>query len=239
MNKKCILLFCILTEIGLIASIYLATLFHGFLFAIFYNLLYGIIISVTIPLIILNKNKEGFETVGLKKLGIKQYIVLFAFVAFSIGGQLIPKMAASESIPWNLLPVCIIPLIMTTFFEEFLFRGFIQTRIESAFNPIVAIIMSGLAFSLYHLGYPGFRTIPDLLLLFAVGLGFAISYKLSGNNLIVSYFVNLPNAFVTYMLKSKQFPVFHMSSTVYAAITIIILLLCFAYFVKKHQRYIK
>ena len=46
----------------------------------------------------------------------------------------------------------------------------------------------------------------DILLLFAVGIGFAAAYKLSGNNLIVAYFVNLPNAFVTYMLKFKQFP---------------------------------
>ena len=53
----------------------------------------------------------------------------------------------------------------------------------------------------------------DILLLFAVGIGFAAAYKLSGNNLIVAYFVNLPNAFVTYMLKFKQFPKMAMSST--------------------------
>lgn len=75
-------------------------------------------------------------------------------------------------------------------------------------------------FSLYHLGYPGFRTWEDLLLLFAVGLGFAAAYGLSGNNLIVSYFVNLPNALVTYILKYKQFPVMSVSSTIAAVITL-------------------
>ncbi len=84
-------------------------------------------------------------------------------------------------------------------------------------------------FSLYHLGYPGFRTVGDMLLLFAVGLGFAIAYKLSDNNLIVSYFVNLPNAFVTYMLKSEQFPLFDKGAVIYAIITTVIIAVILIY----------
>ena len=34
--------------------------------------------------------------VGFKKLGIRQWVVLAAFVVFSVGGQLIPKMAAAD-----------------------------------------------------------------------------------------------------------------------------------------------
>jgi len=158
---------------------------------------------------------------------VRQFVVLIAFVTFSIGGQLIPMKLAGEQIPWRLLPMGIVPLIMTTFFEEFLFRGFVQGRIEQHFGWLPAILISGMMFSLYHLGYPGFRTIGDILLLFAVGVGFAITYKLSGNNLIVSYFVNLPNAFVTYMLKHKQFPAMCLSSTVAAAITLALILIIF------------
>ena len=110
---------------------------------------------------------------------------------------------------------------MTTFFEEFLFRGFVQTRVEKNFGAIIAILISAVMFSVYHLGYPGFRTVGDILLLFAVGLGFAIAYKLSDNSLIVSYFVNLPNAFVTYVFKSEQFPKFTVESNIYALITIV------------------
>lgn len=69
------------------------------------------------------------------------------------------------------------------------------------------------------------RTFENLLLLFAVGIGFAVAFRLSGNNLFVSYFVNLPNAFITYILKHDQFPEMTTESTVYAGITI--LLLCF------------
>lgn len=121
----------------------------------------------------------------------------------------------------------IVPLIITTFFEEFLFRGFFQNKFEKEFGTIIAILVSGLMFSLYHIGYPRFRTIEDILLLFAVGIWFATAYKLSGNNLIVAYFVNLPNAFVTYMLKYEQFPKMTMSSTISSIITLCIIVVVF------------
>ena len=199
------------------------------LYFIFYNLLYGLVFSLLIPLY-LSASGSVLAEVGFKKPGIRQWVVLATFVVFSVGGQLIPKMAVDGQIPWRFLPMGIVPLIMTTFFEEFLFRGFVQSRIDRQFGWVLAILVSGAMFSLYHLGYPGFRTWEDILLLFAVGVGFAAAYKLSGNNLIVSFFVNLPNAFVTYILKYEQFPVMRVSSTIAAAVTLVliglILLVC-------------
>lgn len=61
-------------------------------------------------------------------LGKKQIIILIVFVAISVGGQLIPIVTKGGTIPWNLLPIGVVPLIMTTFFEEFLFRGFFQKK---------------------------------------------------------------------------------------------------------------
>ncbi len=91
-------------------------------------------------------------------------------------------------------------------------------------------------FSLYHVGYPRFRTFEDILLLFAVGIGFAAAYKLSGNNLIVAYFVNLPNAFVTYMLKFEQFPKMTMYSTMASIITLCIILVVFIMLVRANRK---
>ena len=221
MNKFKILIFCVISELLVITFISVANMFDGVLFGIFYNVLYGLVISTILPLFFLFTKKENFSSVGIRKMGTRQVIVLFAFVVFSIGGQLIPKVIEGEYIAWTVLPLAIAPLVMTTFFEEFLFRGFVQTRVEKNFGYIVAILVSAVMFSVYHLGYPGFRTVGDILLLFAVGLGFAIAYKLSDNNLIVSYFVNLPNAFVTYVFKSEQFPKFTVESSIYAVITIV------------------
>lgn len=204
-----------LIEIALIVCIGLATKFNGLTFYLFYNLLYGLILSTVLPIILIFKEREGFSSVGIKKFRLRQIAVVALFIIFSIGGQVVPKLINGETIRYNLLPICVIPLIMTTFFEEFLFRGYMQTRIEKIYGFLPAIVLSGLMFSLYHLGYPGFRTINDLLLLFAVGIGFAVAFKLSDNNLIASYFVNLPNAFLTYILKSEQFPIFTKDSTLF------------------------
>lgn len=228
MRKSKLILLCIVIEVMLLICVTLANVNPTpALYFVFYNLAYGMFFSFLVPLYCLCKEKGTLSSVGIKKLGVRQFAVLIVFVAFSIGGQLIPMMLAGEQIPWHLLPMGIVPLIMTTFFEEFLFRGFLQGRIEQHFGWLPAIIISGMMFSLYHLGYPGFRTIGDILLLFAVGAGFAIAYKLSGNNLFVSYFVNLPNAFVTYMLKHKQFPTMYLSSTVAAVITLALILIIF------------
>jgi hypothetical protein len=62
------------------------------------------------------------------------------------------------------------------------------------------------------------------LLLFIVGIGFATAFKLSGNNLYVAYFVNLPNAFVTYILNSAQFPMLTIKAIIGAIITIILII---------------
>ena len=205
------------------------------LYFVFYNLGYGVLSSCLLVLYLLRKEKASLASIGIKRLGARQFVVLGAYIVFSVGGQLIPKLFAGEQIPWQLLPIGIVPLIMTTFFEEFVFRGFVQGRIERTFGLIPAIIISGLMFSLYHLGYPGFRTMGDIFLLFAVGSGFAIAYKLSDNNLFVSYFVNLPNAFITYILKNKQFPSMNFSSTIAAFITVILISVIFYVVHKKNK----
>ena len=198
----------------------------------FYNVLYGILFSFLIPLFLLRKEENVFDFLGIKTLGKKQVFILVFFIAFSVGGQIIPIVAKGRIIPWDLLPMGIVPLIMITFFEEFLFRGFFQNKFEKEFGTITAILVSGLMFSLYHVGYPRFRTFEDILLLFAVGIGFAIAYKLSENNLIVAYFVNLPNAFVTYMLKFEQFPKMTIYSTMASIITLCIIIIVFILIVR-------
>ena len=236
MKKSKFVLLCIGIEVMLILCIALANMNPTTIpYFTFYNLGYGLFFSILVPLYFLRKENESFSSVGIKKLGVRQFAVLIVFAAFSCG-QLIPLITAGEQIPWNLLPMGIVPLIMTTFFEEFLFRGFIQTRMEKNFGWFVAIIASGLLFSFYHLGYPGYRNFSSLLLLFAVGAEFAIAYKLSGNNLLVSYFVNLPNSFITYMVRNHQFPTMRLSSSISAAITLVLIIVTLYSFQKRKSK---
>lgn len=222
MKKEKLLILCGISELTIIILIAVANILEGAMFYLFYNFLYGLGASITVPLVLMLRQGSGLGDMGLRRLGKRQVIVLLAFVLLSVAGQLLPRLAEDERPDFTVLPVAVLPLVMTTFFEEFLFRGFFQANLEKAFGAVPAVIISGLLFSLYHLGYPGFRTAGDILLLFAVGTGFALSYFLSGGNLLVSCFVNLPNAFVTYILKQKQFPVMTAESAVYASITILL-----------------
>ncbi len=227
--------FCVAIELAIIFLITCANWTNqSLLYALFYNLGYGLLLSVALPLAYARHYKEPLSDFGIKKVGIRQLIVLLSFVAFSIGGQVIPRLLAHEELRFYLLPISIAPILMTTFFEEFLFRGFMQTRLEKQVGAMPAILLSGLFFSLYHLGYPGFRNLQDLGVLFAVGIGFALAFKLSGNNLFVSFFVNLPNAYLTYLLKAEQFPRFQPVTTVYACLTILLIPLLF-YVCKKRN----
>ena len=235
-DRRKMLILAVLSEIGLIVSISIANFYSGLWYCIFYNMIYGLVLSTVVPLFLLFREGMDLRAVGVKKIGVRQTLVLLIFVVFSIGGQLIPLMIKGTHIRFELLPICVLPLIMTTFFEEFLFRGFFQTQIDLRWGWFPALIVSALMFSLYHLGYPGFRTAGDLVLLFFVGLGFAIAFKLSDNNLIVSYFVNLPNAFVTYMFKAEQFPAFEKGTSTYAIITIGGIIAILAVFISKTNR---
>lgn len=204
----------------IIASVAAACALGGAAFYFFYNAVYGVLFSVAVALIYATRKREPPASLGLTRPGAKQYAVAAVFVALSVGGQAIPFVIGGAALRWERLLVGFLPLVMTTFFEEFLFRGFLQTRFEQLFGALPAIALSGLCFSLYHLGYPGFRNFADLAVLFAVGAGFGLAYKLSGNSLAAAYLVNLPNALLTYLIKYDQFPAFDIYSVIAAAVSI-------------------
>lgn len=207
----------------IILSNSISNLLDGIGHYFFYNIFYGFIISVCVPIYFFRKEDNGdLSLLGIKRLRPIDYIIIIGFVVFSVSGQL--ANVKLMDINLGVLPLSIFPLIMTTFSEEFLFRGFLQIRFEKAFGFIPAILLSGLFFDIYHLGYPSFRTFQMMILLFFVGIMFALAFKLSKNNLIVAYFVNLPNAYVIYLLKTENFPKlnFNVPATVISIFLIII-----------------
>lgn len=56
----------------------------------FYNVLYSILLSFLVPLFLLRKEENVFDFLGIKALGKKQIFILVVFIAFSVGGQIIP-----------------------------------------------------------------------------------------------------------------------------------------------------
>lgn len=233
--KNCkFLLFGILILILIIVSNSIASFFGGYLYYVFYQGIYGIILSTIIPLVYaFYYEKTTLNDLGIKSITKKSIVIAVIFIVFSIGGQLAHKRVNIPSM--EQMVYILIPLVMTTFFEEFLFRGFFQIRFERIFGTIPSIIFSGLIFSLYHLGYPSFRRIDGLTTLFFVGIMFALSFKLSGNNLLTSYLVNLPNAILTYLINPEMFPKFTLETFIICFIAIILIMLIFLFFINKKK----
>lgn len=207
----------------------IANSLEGIWHYVFYHGIYCLGISICVPLFLFSREENcDLTQLGIKKLRRIDYIIIIGFVIFSIGGQLVN--IKLENINWKVLPLSILPLLLTTFSEELFFRGFIQTRFAKMFGAIPAIIFSGLLFSLYHLGYPRFRSVQWIILLIFVGIMFALSYTLSNYNLTVAYFVNLPNAYLTYLLNYQKFPQLNFDKTASVASVLIIFVTAFIFY---------
>ena len=206
----------------------IANLFTGNLFYLFYQGMFGLGICIFFPIWYIGKiKKEPLESIGLTFKGWpKAIFIAVLLLALSIPGQLMNKHILFPS-AGKFLFICI-ALIMSTLFEELFFRGFLQTRFEDALGIIPAIILSGITFALYHLGYPKFRSMELMITMFFVGTYFAIAFRLT-KNVITSYVVNLPHAIVIYILRPQIFPDFNQRvalvsfSVIVISITMIIL----------------
>jgi len=225
-EKSHFVLFGVVVLLLIIVVNSLAGFFGGYLYYIFYQGIYGIGLSILVPLIyVFHYEKNTLAELGFKRITVKPVAAAAFFICFSIGGQLIHKSINIPSL--EQLTYISIPLIMTTFFED---------RFEKLFGALPAIVLSGLIFSLYHLGYSDFRRWDSLLTLFLVGMMFALSFKLSGNHLFTSYFVNLPNAILTYLLNPQMFPPFTKETAIVSFAVIIFVLLIFLFFTNSHRR---
>jgi len=90
----------------------------------------------------------------------------------------------------NLLVIALIP----AFVEEFLFRGWLQRRLERTINFHVAVWVTALVFSLVHLQMSGF--IPRMFLGAMLGYSYHYTKTLWGS--VLMHFVNNAFAVITY-----------------------------------------
>ena len=99
MEKKKFVLFCCAAELAMIALIALACLFESAAYYLFYNLLYGLGVSVLLPLCMAAKRGEGLAEMGMKKLGGRQILVLCTFCLFRWAGKSSPNWRQESACP--------------------------------------------------------------------------------------------------------------------------------------------
>lgn len=204
---------------------FITDLFIGTLiFHIFYQGIFILGICIFFPLwLTAIKQKRPLSTIGITtNKWIKAVLVgVFIAVLSSIGRMMnLQIILPSTNILFN-ISSC---MLMSTLFEEVFFRGFLQTRFEKFFGIIPAIILSGICFSLYHIGYSNVRgDVSELITLCCTGIFFSISFRIT-NNIITSYIVNLPQAILTFLGEPRFIEYskhFNSTSTVISLITFV------------------
>ncbi len=68
-------------------------------------------------------------------------------------------------------------------FEAIFFRGFVQGRLEASFGTVPAVVGAAVLYGAYHVGYG--MGISELWFLFALGVVYAVAYRLTTNILIL------------------------------------------------------
>ena len=68
-------------------------------------------------------------------------------------------------------------------FEAIFFRGFVQGRLEASFGPVPAVAGAALLYGAYHVGYG--MGVSELWFLLALGVVYAVAYRLTTNVLIL------------------------------------------------------
>ncbi len=156
------------------------------------------ILWVLFAALLLKLNGEGLSAIGLGRpssvvrtilLGLLTAAIVFAVVVIlehldhgtnrlgDIGTEL-------RGNPWLVAQRIAISLLIVGFVEEFIFRGFILTRLAYIFgrsNPawILAIIVQAALFGLSH----GYQQLYGMILTGAIGLFFGLIFVFGGRNL--------------------------------------------------------
>lgn len=116
--------------------------------------------------------------------GILNAVILF-FIQEKISGKLLNLVTVFRNNYFLVIFTCLTAAIV----EEFLMRGYIQTRIEKIYNnPTIGIIISSVLFGILHSTY---GTIGQVLGPFFIGIVFAVFYKRYSNIkiLIICHFM--------------------------------------------------
>lgn len=116
--------------------------------------------------------------------GILNAVILF-FIQEKISGKLLNLVTVFRNNYFLVIFTCLTAAIV----EEFLMRGYIQTRIEKIYNnPTIGIIISSVLFGTLHSTY---GTIGQVLGPFFIGIVFAVFYKRYSNIkiLIICHFM--------------------------------------------------
>lgn len=150
----------------------------------------GDVLSLTLVLLYLSRKKELQCLFRTFIVPAKQWIIpLIAIILYSVAGNLIlHTISFSENMQGNMeimessikinpFLYCVAVYLVAPITEEFIFRGFIQTRLCRSMNAVPAILISSVLFAATHFMTGSISTV---LFTFFGGILFGLTYKKTG-----------------------------------------------------------
>lgn len=89
-------------------------------------------------------------------------------------------------------------------YENIFYRGWVQLRMEEYFGIIPAILLSGIIYTLYHIGYG--MTASEMKILFIVGIVYSTIFRLTGNIFILYPLLTPTGALFTQLQEGLRLP---------------------------------
>ena len=103
----------------------------------------------------------------------------------------------------ELLPLLIMA-VAVGFYENIFYRGWVQLRMEACFGIMPSIILSGITYSLYHIGY-GMLT-NEMIALFVIGIIYSSIFRITSNIFILFPLLTPSGALFTIIQDGLRIP---------------------------------
>ncbi|MBN1872847.1 MAG: CPBP family intramembrane metalloprotease [Anaerolineae bacterium] len=159
-------------------------------------LLTGTLLLVCFPVVvILRMRHQGLETVGISRENLPTllalsvvivFVTIIIFAAISILGENTTLSPAEKVTPQRLLYL-ITSFMISALAHEFIYRGYLQTRLVAWGGSVKGLLASSLIYAVWHLPkfiqveYNWITMLVQFMALFAFGLALGIIYRRTGN----------------------------------------------------------
>jgi membrane protease YdiL (CAAX protease family) len=141
----------------------------------------GLLLGVVGPIVYqVWMRQRGLRSLGIGLHHLSQTIWIALCLAATQFFTTLWGYALPDPVDW--VPLLVMSLVVGLF-EAVFFRGFIQGRLEASFGAAPAVAGAALLYALYHIGYG--MGIDEMWFLFALGVVYAISYRITSNILIL------------------------------------------------------
>ncbi len=145
--------------------------------------------------------KRSLTEIGITRRNLFISIVLGTILA---SAQYMLTIKNIEMPGFNELLPLLTMAVAVGFYENVFFRGWVQLRMEAYFGIIPSIFLSGIAYSLYHIGYG--MAAGEMITLFVIGIVYSAIFRITCNIFILYPLLTPSGALFTIIQDGLKIP---------------------------------